>query len=183
MKNGRAAVIGGAALVAVLGVVLAGTLGGNGGSADAEVQPEPVAAEGAATAVAEVAGGGPEVTVFKRATCLCCSNWAEHMRENGFEVTEEASDELLEVKREHGVPLELAACHTALIDGYVFEGHVPADVIRDFLEERPDATGLAVPGMPVGSPGMEGPDPESYEILAFDSEGRTEVFARRPADP
>lgn len=83
------------------------------------------------------------------------------------------------VKQEHGVPLTLQGCHTAIVDGYVIEGHVPIDALKRLLAERPEVTGLAVPGMPVGSPGMEvaGSAPEPFDVIAFDDEGNTEVFA------
>ena len=104
-----------------------------------------------------------------------------HLRDNGFAVTPvEVSDtELSAFKREHGVSGELAGCHTALIDGYVVEGHVPASDILRMLEERPTIAGLTVPGMPAGSPGMETPDgrKQPYDVLTFDEEGNTEVYA------
>ena len=87
-------------------------------------------------------------------------------------------EDLTAVKKKHGVPAALEACHTALVDGYVIEGHVPADLIDRLLRERPRVAGLAVPGMPAGSPGMEGP-PERYQVLTFDRSGRTTVFATR----
>jgi len=89
--------------------------------------------------------------------------------------------DLVPVKRRHGVPLALESCHTALVEGYVIEGHVPADLIDRLLHERPKVVGLAVPGMPVGSPGMESPGrkPERYQVLTFDRTGRTTVFATR----
>ncbi len=85
------------------------------------------------------------------------------------------------VKRQHGVTAALEGCHTAIVDGYIIEGHVPAEDIRRLLKERPDVAGLAVPGMPIGSPGMEMPGrtPEAYQVLTFDKEGRTTVFAER----
>ena len=120
-----------------------------------------------------------EVVVYKSATCGCCTKWADHLRDAGFSVTTQDVANLSSVKLSHGVEREFASCHTALVDGYVVEGHVPADVVQRLLEERPAVVGLTVPGMPIGSPGMEGPNPEPYEILTFDSEGRTEVYARR----
>ena len=89
------------------------------------------------------------------------------------------SSRLVDVKIKHKVPEKLRSCHTALIDGYVIEGHVPADVIDKLLKERPAVLGLAVPGMPVGSPGMEGGKPEPYEVLTFDKNGKTTVYAKR----
>lgn len=84
-----------------------------------------------------------------------------------------------EMKVRYGVPEDLSSCHTALIDGYVVEGHVPADVIKQMIEERPEAAGIAVPGMPTGSPGMEGPNPENYDILLFKKDGKRSVYASR----
>ncbi len=91
-------------------------------------------------------------------------------------------DDLAAIKQQHGIDPKLESCHTAIVDGYLIEGHVPADVIRDFLKQSPkDAVGLAVPGMPIGSPGMETPGraPQPYNVLAFTRDGRTTVFARR----
>jgi hypothetical protein len=83
----------------------------------------------------------------------------------------------MSVKVDAGVPADLSSCHTAIIDGYVVEGHVPAYVVRKLLKERPEITGITVPGMPVGSPGMEGPNPKPYQVLAVDHEGNRTVFA------
>ena len=104
-----------------------------------------------------------------------------HLRSNGFPVTAENVDDLTPIKRKHAVPGALEACHTALVDGYVVEGHVPADLIDRLLRERPPIAGIAVPGMPVGAPGMEsqGRAPERYQVVAFDRNGRTSVFASR----
>lgn len=104
-----------------------------------------------------------------------------HLRAAGFEVKEQNVDALGPIKRRLGVPAPLESCHTAVVDPYVIEGHVPADLIQRLLRERPAVAGLAVPGMPVGSPGMEtaGRPAERYEVLTFDKSGRTTVFARR----
>ena len=104
-----------------------------------------------------------------------------HLRTHGFPVKIEDVDDLGPVKRKHAVPSALQTCHTALVDGYVVEGHVPADLVQRLLRERPASVGLAVPGMPVGAPGMEAPGraAERYEVLTFDRTGRTTVFARR----
>ena len=104
-----------------------------------------------------------------------------HLESNGFNVSlKSVSDSGLNaVKRQHGVPNSLYSCHTALIDGYVIEGHVPADLIQGLLKDKPPLKGLGVPGMPRGSPGMEGPNPEPYEVIAFTSEGTMRVHARR----
>lgn len=104
-----------------------------------------------------------------------------HLREKGFTVDARDVVDPASVKRKHGVPPALESCHTGLVDGYVIEGHVPADVIDQLLRERPKIAGLAVPGMPLGSPGMESPggQRERYDVIAFDAGGRTRVFARR----
>ncbi len=122
--------------------------------------------------------GALEVTVYKSPTCGCCSKWIAHMEANGFEVNAHDLADLTQVKLEHGVSRELISCHTALVDGYVIEGHVPAADIRRLLQERPDVVGLAVPGMVIGSPGMEGPSSEPYNVLTFDRDGNTTVFAK-----
>ena len=120
------------------------------------------------------------ITVYKTATCGCCAKWVEHMKAAGFAPTVKDLPELTAVKAEAGVPADLQACHTARVDGYVVEGHVPADVVRRLLKERPKVVGIAVPGMPMGSPGMEqGGRKDPYEILAFDASGKTTVFAKR----
>ncbi|MDZ7748739.1 MAG: DUF411 domain-containing protein [Halofilum sp. (in: g-proteobacteria)] len=133
---------------------------------------------GLALVAGPVAAG--TMTVYKTATCGCCKAWVEHVRAAGFEVT--ARDvpyaELVERKREQGVDPALASCHTALVDGYVIEGHVPAADIRRLLGERPDIAGLAVPGMPVGSPGMEvGGRSEAYSVVAFDAAGGMRLYS------
>lgn len=104
-----------------------------------------------------------------------------HLQDNGFEVEEVNVIDLAPVKRQYGVTQALESCHTAVVDGYVVEGHVPADLVHRLLDERPDVTGLAVPGMPIGSPGMETPgrQPERYQVLTFDRDGTVEVYATR----
>jgi hypothetical protein len=104
-----------------------------------------------------------------------------HLEKNGFKVEKRVlfGKNFTEFKRKQGVPERLYACHTALVDGYLIEGHVPADLIRKLLKEKPPVLGLAVPGMPIGSPGMEGARPEPYEVLTFDRSGKTAVYAKR----
>ena len=109
----------------------------------------------------------PGAVVYRDPTCGCCHKWVEHLEANGFGTTVHDSARMAAVKARLGVPKALASCHTAEIGGYVIEGHVPADAIKRLLEEKPKARGLAVPGMPIGSPGMEGPDPEVYEVVLF----------------
>lgn len=108
-----------------------------------------------------------DVTVHKDPNCGCCSGWVDHLRAAGFSVDAQDTTDLARVKQQYGVPVELASCHTAIVGSYVIEGHVPALAIRRLLAERPDAKGLAVPGMPVGSPGMEGGTPQPYAVVLF----------------
>jgi len=119
---------------------------------------------------------GPAVQVYKSATCGCCSKWVDHLRAAGFAVEATNVPDVNLYKQEHGVPPQLASCHTALVDGYVIEGHVPADDVIKLLRERPEIIGLAVPGMPMGSPGMESSQPQYFETIAFDSSGARSVF-------
>jgi hypothetical protein len=114
--------------------------------------------------------------VSKDPTCSCCTGWADHLRAEGFPVTEVATTDLKAVKTRLGVPADLSGCHTAEVGGYAIEGHVPAVAIKRLLAERPAAIGLAVPGMPAGSPGMGG-EPEIYEVTLFRPGGR-ESFGR-----
>ena len=120
-----------------------------------------------------------EITVYKSPTCGCCTAWSQHLRENGFDVTEIKRDNMTQLKVAMGLPLAVQSCHTATVDGYLIEGHVPAADIHRLLEEKPDAKGLAVPGMPIGSPGMEQGDyKEPYKVIIFDEkEGR--VFSQQ----
>jgi hypothetical protein len=120
------------------------------------------------------------IEVWKSATCSCCGNWVKHLEANGFAVKVNATEPgaLAQLKREAGIGDKLASCHTAKIDGYVIEGHVPATDIKRLVADHPDATGLAVPGMPIGSPGMEqGAEFDSYDVLLVRKDGTTEVFA------
>ena len=119
----------------------------------------------------------PVVQVYKSATCGCCSKWVDHLRAAGFTVEANNVADVNRYKQEHGVPPQLASCHTALVDGYVVEGHVPADDVIKMLRERPEIIGIAVAGMPMGSPGMESPNPEYYETIAFNAAGPAAVFA------
>jgi len=122
---------------------------------------------------------GPAIKVTKDPSCGCCSAWADHLRGNGFDVTLVDNPQINQLKAQLGVPASLRSCHTAVIGNYVIEGHVPAASISRLLRERPDIKGLAVAGMPAGSPGMEisGTPAESYEVIAFGPRGNS-VFAR-----
>jgi hypothetical protein len=112
------------------------------------------------------------VTVYKDPSCGCCSGWVSHLQQAGFTVKSIETADLEPVKTRLGVPTNLTACHTAQIGGYIIEGHVPAIALRRLLDDKPTAVGLAVPGMPIGAPGMEGGSPELYEVIIFGSAGR-----------
>jgi hypothetical protein len=114
----------------------------------------------------------PLITVHKDPSCGCCSGWVEHLQKAGFVTKVLESRDLDAVKSRLGVPDDLAACHTAEVAGYVIEGHVPAAALRRLLAEKPSAAGLAVPGMPIGSPGMEGGTPQLYDVVLFGPAGR-----------
>ena len=132
---------------------------GVGGGGIARAEPDSV-----------VSSQGEMIQVYKTPTCGCCGNWVNHLRAAGFDVKTTDLPDLTALKRSNGVPQSMASCHTALVGGYVIEGHVPASDIRRLLKERPRVAGLAVPGMPMGSPGMEHPDPrrhEAFEVIAF----------------
>lgn len=121
---------------------------------------------------------GPEITVYKSPTCGCCKKWVKHLEDNGFEVKAENVTDVIQYKIKYGVTPQLASCHTAVIDGYTIEGHVPASDIKRLLRERPALQGLSVPQMPVGTPGMEqGDRKDPYQVISFDRDGRTEVFS------
>ena len=148
-----------------------------------------VAAESPASAVpasttsaspaSNVASNLPLVTVYKDPNCGCCSKWVDHMKAAGFNVTTVDTSDVGAVKQKYNIGSNLQSCHTAVIGDYAIEGHVPADVIKKLLEEKPTIAGLAVPGMPMGSPGMEGATRERYDVLTFDRAGRTTVYAQR----
>ncbi|MCE9682869.1 DUF411 domain-containing protein [Halomonas alkalisoli] len=116
---------------------------------------------------------GPVVEMYQDPNCGCCTGWADHLKEAGFEVRQHKTRDMRSVKMEHGVTPELSSCHTALVEGYVIEGHVPAADIHRLLEEKPDVVGLTVPGMPHGSPGMETGRYDDYAVLTWRHEDRT----------
>ena len=154
-------------------------IGAFAGACAPEAPPEDGTATVQAT-LASLGGEAPTVKVYRTPTCGCCMSWVEHMREAGFTVEVEDTNEIAAVKMEAGVPAQIQSCHTSFIGDYVFEGHVPASTIAKFLAEAPDAKGLAVPGMPVGSPGMEmGNRVDPYDVVAFDAQGRTAVYESR----
>ena len=119
------------------------------------------------------------ITVYKDPNCGCCSKWIEHMSKSGFVVTARDVTSMDEIKKTMRVPAELQSCHTSVVDKYVIEGHVPADLVKKFLAEKSTALGLAVGGMPMGSPGMEGPRADKYDVMVFDRDGKSRVYAKR----
>ncbi|MBR9989826.1 MAG: DUF411 domain-containing protein [Gemmatimonadetes bacterium] len=120
------------------------------------------------------------LVVYKTPTCGCCNDWVDHVKENGFAVVTQDLNDLTETKRQLRVPAGRFSCHTATVRGYTIEGHVPADLIHRLISENPrGARGLAVPGMPMGSPGMEGLFKQDYEVLLFDDDGNVQVYAER----
>lgn len=119
-----------------------------------------------------------EIVVYKSPTCGCCKNWISHLKQNGFKVEAHDVKDVAPYKEELGITPALASCHTAVVDGYVIEGHVPASDIKRLLRERPDVRGLTVPGMPVGSPGMEqGNVKQPYNVISFDKNGKNRIFS------
>jgi hypothetical protein len=124
------------------------------------------------------AWAGQEITVYKSPTCGCCNKWVKHLEDNGFDVKSENVTDVIPYKIKYGVTPQLASCHTAVIAGYTIEGHVPASDIKRLLKEKPAVQGLSVPRMPVGTPGMEqGSRKDPYQVISFDRDGRTGVFA------
>jgi hypothetical protein len=139
-----------------------------------------VAPADAAQKTAAKADSAPQnIVVYKTATCGCCGKWVDHLKGAGFNPTVHTVQTMDDAPVRKRVPAALHSCHTATLEGYLVEGHVPADVIRKLLREKPRVEGIAVPGMPAGSPGMESNRPEPYDILTFDAAGKTSVFARK----
>lgn len=140
----------------------------------------------AASAVALATGSralqaGPQVVMHVRKDpgCGCCDKWADIFRTAGFTVQVTEDPDRVAHKKRLGIPDEFQTCHTGVVEGYVVDGHVPADLVRKVLAEKPAIRGLAVPGMPMGSPGMEGPTSQRYDVIAFTKDGKKSVYARR----
>lgn len=119
----------------------------------------------------------PTITVYKDPNCGCCKNWIAYLAKHGYTVVAKDTPDMTEIKHSLGVPAGLTACHTGVVNGYIVEGHVSAEDIDRLLAQKPTIAGLAVPGMPMSSPGMDGPRTEGYKVLAFDKTGKTQVFA------
>jgi hypothetical protein len=119
----------------------------------------------------------PAITVYKDPSCGCCRNWIDHLIKHGYRVDAKDTPDMGQIKSTLGVPTDLRSCHTAVVGGYLIEGHVPAADIDRLLATKPNVKGLAVPGMPMGSPGMEGSMKQHYQVMAFDRTGKGRVFA------
>lgn len=118
-----------------------------------------------------------DVTVHRSPTCSCCEKWVAHMKANNFNVTDIVTDDMQSVKNKFGVSAEMASCHTAIVNGYVVEGHVPANDIKQLLKTKPSVVGISVPGMPTGTPGMEmGDKKDAYDVVSFDEKNQAKVF-------
>jgi hypothetical protein len=134
----------------------------------------------AALAVRLQAAGTP-ISVWKTPTCGCCGQWVAHMKANGFDVQVQDVPNTAPYRTKYGVPDAMQSCHTGIVDGHPIEGHVPAADIRRLMKEGPKGTGLAVPGMVSGSPGMEGGPVQAYSVIMFTPDGKTSVFQKYPA--
>lgn len=170
MKKGTTMIL---LLTLLAGLGLWGALSGGAVAAEASAAPS--------LHLASAPAGAPAVMIYKNPTCACCEGWADHLRASGFRVEMKEGADLMKVKQQLGISTDMASCHTAEVGDYVLEGHVPADVIRQLLAEKPNIRGLAVPGMPAGVPGMPeaGPNRPLYEIFAIEQGGGTRVYATR----
>lgn len=175
------------AIILITGIVLTGCTQQAEVKDNPQVTKEPVVVKEnePITAKADLEKSAEEkndkaITVYKSPTCGCCSEWEKHLEKAGFEVTSKPTDKMIEVRSELGITPKMQSCHTGIINGYLIEGHVPADDIKKLLKESPtEIVGLAAPGMPAKSPGMqpEGKKPEGYDVLSFDKQGNSKVFA------
>lgn len=164
---------------AALACALIATAAACGASSDNDAAPKAAQPPAATPASAPAAADAPLVVVYKDPSCGCCKQWVEHMRQNGFRVEAHDTSGVDGIKDGAGVPTASRSCHTGLVGGYAIEGHVPAEAVRRLLREHPaDVAGLAVPGMVTGSPGMEGPNPQHYDVVAFTKDGRTSVYEK-----
>jgi hypothetical protein len=146
--------------------------GSNSAAVQAEAAPAPVATSASPAEMAEL----PVVHVYKTPTCGCCADWVTHIEKAGFRTEVQDLPDLTQVKQRLGVPNGLDSCHTSMVGDYVVEGHVPASTMLRMLREKPAIAGIAVPGMPMGSPGMEGPWKDPYDVIAFTRDGRGMVY-------
>ena len=166
MSQAKIIMLSGAALAVLAGAYVNLNIGG------ATLEPQLQAAQ--------EKSAGALVEVFKTPTCGCCMQWVEHLRKNGFTVRTTDMNDLSQIKKSRGVPDTVQSCHTAVVNGYVVEGHVPAADIHRMLKEKPAIAGIAAAGMPIGSPGMDypGTTAQPYDVMSFDKNGATRVFAK-----
>lgn len=135
------------------------------------------------TRLASSQAAPPEITVYRDPTCGCCHQWVNYLKGQGFHVTDIVRSDMTAIKQQYGIPADLTSCHTAIVEGYVVEGHVPATDIQRLVTERPNIKGIAVPGMPVGSPGMElGDRQDTFTVVAFGPDKKTTIFNRYEAE-
>jgi len=155
--------------IAAASLVLAGCAATVGSAPTASSSEEAVGAEAALVS---------EITVFRSPTCGCCGKWIEHAQAAGFQVKDEVTEDMSAIKQTYGVPQSLTSCHTTVVGDYVVEGHIPAEDVQRLLTEKPDIAGIAVPGMPIGSPGMESGDyTEPYTVFSFTESSETSAFS------
>lgn len=128
---------------------------------------------------APVFAGSTDVVVYKSPSCGCCADWVSHLKQNGFSVEVHNQRDMRSIKEKMGVPGRLQSCHTAKVGGYIIEGHVPAVDITRLIKNKPKIKGLAVPGMPMGSPGMDGPRKDAYNVLTFQASGEVSIYSRQ----
>lgn len=124
----------------------------------------------------------PVINVYKTSTCGCCSAWIDHLKGNGFKVIAHDVEDPGSIRAKFGIAEKYGSCHTGIVNGYAIEGHVPADTIKKLLKEKPKARGLAAPGMPMGSPGMEGHGKEAFDVLLVDKKGKVSTFTSHKGD-
>lgn len=172
----RAKMVTGVGLGAALAVAGLGAL-----LVNRSVEAGDAAPAAAAVAQRDVRGNGETIVVYRSPTCGCCKAWEDHMRAAGYTVESREMMDVSPVKNDNGVPAPLRSCHTAVVEGYVFEGHVPAEDVARVLADRPEIDGLAVPGMPPGSPGMDVPgrEDEPFEVFSFRDGAASEIWATR----
>ena len=166
-------------LLAAIGAIVVATAGGNRSYASGDPAQESTASQ--VSANSEMSTEDADIVVYQAATCGCCHHWVAHLREHGLEVAVKNVATTQTIRSELGIPPALASCHTGVVDGYWIEGHVPADLVQQLLKERPeDIRGVAVPGVHIGSPGMEGRNPvTTYDVVAYDKDGEVRVYATR----
>ena len=167
-----------ACTAALLALAACNTAGEAAGGSQPGVRADDAPAAADVPQQAAAARRSETMVVYKSPTCGCCGAWVDHAREAGFEVEVRDMPNVMPIKQEHGVPGHLSSCHTTLVGGYVVEGHVPVEDVRRLLDERPQIAGIAVPGMPAGSPGMEmGSRKDPYDVIAFTRDGAVSVYA------